>query len=574
MNREKKGWLDYLSIIAVAVALLILVVINICWGRHWIDSDMAAEMIFSKLLAEEGNFIASSDWYYSTEFRVLYTQLIMGPLHRILTDWQTIRVVTNVVFYIWMLASFYFVCKPLRIKTRNIWLCSLALLVPVSEAVMTHLQMGNTYMSHVILCFLTFGLYLRLCDREAFMPCQEVGILCETEKETEPSANALSTKSRIKFYAIIYTILYAVLCVILGVSGVRYLLDLLVPMLLTAVVFVIRSGGFQVFRQEPSGEHFTSLLKTEQMRYFYVSVAGIVFGGIGYLANALYISKIYPFQTYNTTNFIKVHEGVFWDRVQNALGELLQMFGYIENKAFLSLRGVITILAFVMIAVLGFVWIRCIRYSGVQSLALVEPMEQNHRRYTVWFAGINLALHLFVFIFTTSTMVDRYYIPIAIFFLLVLAIFTEWECLAFDRVAVCLILGACLSLAGLKTYYSFVTNDKNEARYEMAEYLVEEGYEFGYASYWNSNIMTELSEGALEMANLWSMETLEDFKWSSKMSSYEPKDGKVFLIAARDELVYLEEQGMLKEQEVIFENEAYVVLHFDSQAEFLAYREK
>ena len=129
-------------------------------------------------------------------------------------------------------------------------------------------------------------------------------------------------------------------------------------------------------------------------------------------------------------------------------------------------------------------------------------------------------------------------------------------------------------MAGLKTYYSFVTNDKNEARYEMAEYLVEEGYEFGYASYWNSNIMTELSEGALEMANLWSMETLEDFKWSSKMSSYEPKDGKVFLIAAGDELVYLEEQGMLKEQEVIFENEAYVVLLFDSQAEFLAYREK
>ena len=560
MNPRKKNWLDYLSVIGIVSAFLMLIVLNICWGSHWINSDMAAEMIFSELLAEEGRLIATPDWYYSTEFRVLYTQLIMVPLHYIFADWQTIRVITNVVFNVLMLASFYFVCKPLRIKTRNIWLCGLALLVPVSEAVMTHLQMGNTYMSHVILCFVTFGLYLRLCDRGAW-------------KSRNSSLRTL-----------VYGVLYAVLCVILGISGVRYLLDLLVPVLLTGFIFVICSGGFQAFRQEPSRENFCSLLKTERMRYFFVGLAGIVFGGIGYLINALHISKIYQFQTYDTTNFIAVHEGVFWDRVQNALGELLQMFGYIENKAFLSLRGVITILAFVMIGVLGFVWVRCMHYSRIAGVragstenkesdrTLTEPAGQNHRRFTVLFAGVNFVLHLFVFVFTTSTMVDRYYIPIAIFFLLVLAIYMEWEGLAFDRVAVCLILGGCLTLAGLKTCYSFITNDKNAERCEMAEFLVEEGYSFGYASYWNSNIMTEVSDGALEMANLWSTETMGDFKWSSKVSSYEPKEGKIFLIAAREELSDLTEWGMLDKQEVIFENEAYVVLHFDSQAEFLAYR--
>lgn len=546
MNKPKKNWLELLSMAALAGACLLLIIVNIFWGNHWIDSDMAAEMIFAKLLSEEGKLIATSDWYYSTEFRVLYTQLIMGPLHRIFSSWHVIRVITNVVFYAFMYASFCYVCRPLGIKKRNVRLCALALFVPVSEAVMTHLQMGNTYMSHVILSFLTFGLFLRLADRDCRVGSRRF-ILC--------------------------SILFAVLCSILGASGVRYLLDLLVPIFITAALFIMRGHGFAAFREEPSKGTFTGMIKCEQARYFYVSMVGMVFGGMGYLVNALYISKLYQFQTYDTTYFIKVHEGVFMDRVQNAVGELLQMFGYIENKAFLSLRGLITMLAFVMIGCLGYIWAKAMRYSEARTLALEEPSVQNQRRFTVLFTGVSMVLHLFVFIFTTSTMVDRYFIPIAIFFLITTAIYMEWEARVFDRVAVCLILGGCLCLAGMKTYFSFVTNDKNASRYEVADFLMEEGYSFGYASYWNSNIMTEISNGELEMANLWSLESLGDFKWSSRVSSYEPKEGKIFLIAANEELYALKEHGMLEKEPIIFTNQDYTVLHFDCQEDFLAYRE-
>ncbi len=552
MGNSKKNRLEIFSIVALAGAFLALIIVNICWGNHWIDSDMAAEMIFSKLLAEEGKLIATPDWYYSTEFRVLYTQLIMGPLHRIFTDWRVIRILTNVVFYVLMTASFFYVCKPLRLKKSSVRLCALALLVPVSEAVMTHLQMGNTYMSHVILSFVTFGLLLRLVDMRWL----------KLEK----------AHFKISLAEALQALAFAVLCVILGISGVRYLLDLLVPMILTALIFMMRGHAFFALREEPDKERFLALFKSEQAPYFLVSLAGMIFGGIGYLINALFISKRYQFQTYDTTNFIVVHEGELMDRIQNTLGELLQMFGYIENKAFLSLRGIITMLAFVMIVTLGYIWGKAMRYSEAQILALEEPAEQNKRRYTVLFSGVSLVLHLFVFIFTTSTMVDRYFIPIAIFFLITLAVYMEWEPRIFDRTVVCLILGGCLCLAGLKTYFSFITHDKNASRYEVAEYLIEEGYTFGYASYWNSNIMTEVSNGQLEMANLWSTETLGDFKWSSKVSSYEPREGKVFLIASKDELMDLEEHGMLDAEEVIFTNEDYTVLHFDSQEEFWEYR--
>lgn len=541
--KSKKPWADLGAIIAVVCSYLILIVLNSFWGNHWLDSDMAAEMIFSKLLAEEGRIIATPNWYYSTEFRVLYTQLLMTPLHYIIENWHVIRVITNAVFYLLMLGSFFFACKPLKLKKRNVWLCSLALFVPVSEAVMTHLQMGNTYMSHVILSFVTFGLFLRLCDKE------------DTSKKK-----------------ILWGALYGALTVVLGLSGVRYLLDLIVPMLLTAIFLWVLGKEFQAFRKETNIGTLRTLVCSRKTEYIKFGVLGLVLAGVGYVINALFVSKVYQFQTYDTTNFIKIQEGVFFDRVQNALGELLQMFGYIENKAFLSLRGIVTIVAFVMIVVLAYVWKKCMTYRKSEEISSAEDQTEEKRSFTVLFAGISLVLHLFVFIFTTSTMVDRYFIPIAIFFLITIAIYMEWEKVKFDRLVVGILLIACLIFAGTKTYYSFVTNDKNETRYEMAEYLVDEGYTFGYASYWNSNIMTELSHGALEMANLWSIDSMGDFKWSSKVSTYNNKEGKVFLIVAKDEINYLASYGMLEKQPVIFENADYTVLHFDSQADFMAYR--
>ncbi len=539
--KSKKKWTDYISLLAVVCSGLILIVVNSLWGTHWLDSDMAAEMIFSKLLSEEGRIFATQNWYYSTEFRVLYTQLIMTPLHYILNKWHLIRVITNVICYLLMLVSFFFAVRPLALKKRNVWLCSLALLIPISEAVMTHLQMGNTYMPHVILSFVTFGLFLRLC----------------APNET--------TKTKMLWAAP-----YFALTVILGISGVRYLLDLIVPMFIAAICFLLGSKEFTAFRKTPTKEQFGGLLRSYRASYVYVGAMGSFGALIGYLLNAVFISKQYQFQTYDTTNFIAIQEGVFFDRVQNALGELLQMFGYIENKAFLSLRGLVTMVAFVVIAILGYVWKKCMTYRKSQVILASDDTKEEYRSFTVLFAGISLVLHLFVFVFTTSTMVDRYFIPIAIFFLIVIAIYMEWETVAFDRVVVGVLLLACLLFAGTKTYYSFITNDKNETRYEMAEYLVEEGYRFGYASYWNSNIMTELSDGELEMANLWSIASMGDFKWSSKASSYDKKDGKVFLIANVNEINELEAYELLEKQPVIFENKDYIVLHFDNQAEFFA----
>ena len=64
----------------LGLVFFFLVFLNLFFHDHWLDSDMAAEMVFSRLLAESGHLFATPEWYYSTEFRVLYTQLVMTPL--------------------------------------------------------------------------------------------------------------------------------------------------------------------------------------------------------------------------------------------------------------------------------------------------------------------------------------------------------------------------------------------------------------------------------------------------------------------------------------------------------------
>ena len=152
--------------ILLGATLLLLLGLNIISQDHWLDSDMAAEMIFSRILSEEHHIFSTTNWYYSTEFRVLYTQLIMGPLFRICSNWHVIRTITNLVFYGLMLASYYYFMKPLKVSRGLTVLSSCLLLLPFSETMMTHMQMGNTYMSHVILVLWFFGMYLRLCSGE------------------------------------------------------------------------------------------------------------------------------------------------------------------------------------------------------------------------------------------------------------------------------------------------------------------------------------------------------------------------------------------------------------------------
>lgn len=512
-------------------AFLLLIALNIFWHDHWLDSDMAAEMMFSKLLTEDGHIFATPNWYYSTEFRFLYTHLVMAPLFYITNNWHVIRAITNVVFYVLMIWSYFFCVKPMKLPKSVVACTSVMLLLPFSETMMTHMQMGNTYLSHVIIVLVFFGMFLRLVDRQELK----------------------------KHQLWIVTILYFILAIICGVSGVRYLLALQCPLVLAAICFLLQSAKFQQFRASMNKENWKIMLQSKSILYLWYSLLGMVGSVIGYGINALWVSKQYVFQTYDSTNFIAVYQGVFLQRVQDTLGSLLMLFGYIPDKGVISLRGIITILAFVMIGIIVYCTVKTFKHCT------------GKKYFTVLFFVVAFVLNTFVFVFTNSTIVPRYYITVWVFALPVLALYFAKEEIAFDRIALGVLLAACLFLSTSKTVLSFISADKNEDKRPVAEFLVENDYEFGYATYWNGNIFTELTDGQVEIANVLEREELQYFTWSTPMKYYEDGyyNGKTFLLLTKEQIAAGVAGARENRGEVVYEDENYVVYAYENVQELI-----
>ena len=525
----REAWRKYRSYVLLAGSFGLLLLLNILAHDHWLDSDMAAEMIFSKQLAEGGHFFATPDWYYSTEFRFLYTHWIMGPLFHILGSWHVIRALTNVVTYALVLAAYVYFMRPFQVKGSLVAASAALLFLPFSETMMTHMVMGNTYLFHVLIVYLFFGLYMRLAGT-------------------------------MKGNRVVRLICYLVLALICGVSGVRYLLALQCPLVLASFVFAMRSAEFQNLRKELREDNWktqwSALARSSSMKYVRYSLLGAVGSVAGYAINVLYVSRQYVFQTYEATNFIAVYQGVLMERLQNALGSLLMLFGYIPDRGVLSLRGLVTLIALVLLTV--FV------YCSVQA----GKAGKGQRLFVTLFLYVSFGLNLFVFLFTTSTMVPRYYLTIFTFVLPVLCFYMEKEERYFDRLAVTILLVFCVGIATGKTVLSYVTVDKNADRRNVAQALEEQGLQFGYATYWNANIITELTDGKVEIANVLDGIRLDAFKWSSPMQYYTDNyaAGRVFLLLSAEELAEAQAAGArtVTEGEITYADGAYTVFVYDS----------
>ena len=115
-NGAKQKRTTYMILLLWAAACFALLVVDwCCWAPNRLDADMASEQLLANLLAQEGG-VMSTNWYYSTELRVLNTQLVMAPLFRLFTSWHTVRVVGSVVLILLYLAAWFWFGRSAKLK--------------------------------------------------------------------------------------------------------------------------------------------------------------------------------------------------------------------------------------------------------------------------------------------------------------------------------------------------------------------------------------------------------------------------------------------------------------------------
>ena len=78
-----------------------------------LSSDDSSEMVLGKLLSTE-NSILSKNWYYSTELRVLNTQLFYALFFKITNNWHTVRVLSYISMYLVILFQIHISALFLR----------------------------------------------------------------------------------------------------------------------------------------------------------------------------------------------------------------------------------------------------------------------------------------------------------------------------------------------------------------------------------------------------------------------------------------------------------------------------
>lgn len=111
-------------------------------------------------------------------------------------------------------------------------------------------------------------------------------------------------------------------------------------------------------------------------------------------------------------------------------------------------------------------------------------------------------------------------------------------------------------------YIDWVPNDLEQI--EVAQWLVDNGYTKGVAEFWDSNIITELSNGKIEMWTVKSLKSPDVYEWLQHKSHAEamPEDGFV-LLKIEDYNVEGFQWGEIVDY-VVYQDDSYIVYQPDS----------
>ena len=507
---KKKNCLYILSVLLLILCLAGTVFFFRARYKNTLTSDEASEMVLGNLLASEGG-ILSKNWYYSTEIRVLNINVLYSLFFRLTNSWHRVRLLTTVTLYLMMVITYYGMSRAYRF--RSFFFLSAALLfIPFSEIYTYILLKGIHYLPFIIFSFLILAFsefYINLNGWRA---------------------NCL--------LAFVFIFSAAV-----GLGGARQLLITYIPLMTAAVILSI-------------GRKRTRDAK-KWLTYAAAAFAGSV---IGFAVNAQVLSKIYSFITWSDLTFIPID----FSRIGSIISGLLFSFGYITGNVFspaLLWNGI------------SMVWVCLTFYAIWFGIKKREQAGEWYFRFAVFLACAYVIFIAF-YIFTDAIYHERYNVPITILSIPLIAMFFDrvnWKRTLSVSLFTAAVLGSAVS--GAIRYAIMWNEDPNEEIRKISAFLVDEGYQNGYSSFWLANIATEFSNGVLDIwsivsdsldtAFLYVDDIDQTYRFLQKVShdTTHPA-GKVFLMFTAGEFVNNTWKDNLYDGKIIYRSPEFVILGY------------
>lgn len=412
-----------------------------------LDSDMSSELVLSQILNSEGN-ILTKNWYYSTELRVVNTQLIFAPLFSFFSSWHQIRIVGTSLLLLLLLLSFLYMCKKLELKDK--YILSLLVIGSTSVPQLLFIVAGTYYIPHVLITFLTLGLYANIFKN----------------KRTSLTIIAL-----------------ILLSFIAGLGGLRQILVLFLPLLVTSIVYMLVTQFDRIKVEKISLHHLST-------KVFVVSLVNISFATIGFLINSKILQNHFKFFRYEAMNF----SSFSFSRLEQVINGWFNVYGYNSNGEIISKSPLVN-------NVLSLSIIFILLFSCYFIFKNRKSYSVQHKFVTLFYIIAVIIISVF-FVFTDILYVDRYLLPVSIVYIPVIGIFlSNLKTPIYKGFLILVIIAQVLFCTRFNFNYA-INNPLMPGCDELAEIaniLKERNSYEGYASFWNANILTELSDGTIEV---------------------------------------------------------------------------
>lgn len=437
-----------------------------------IDSDMASEMLYSKLLVENKSLFLNN-WYYSTAIETLDIPLVFAPLFLLTNNWHTVRIVGIIILDILLYLSFYYVCKQLDIKHIP-WLAFL-ILGSVSNEYFDFVLKGSYYIPYIMVTFIATGLLLDISKN----------------------------KNNIKLTLLI------ILSILAGLNGLRQLVQCFACLFGSSLLLII-------FRQFEKIKEKTINKKEETYILLKYSFISLFFSSIGYLINMFLLSSLYSFKS----DWDLKIEIASISRIKDIIYGWATMFGYETGYIWTIIISIL----FIIILCISIIYL------------LKKYNKDNKVVFIILLFFISTITTFCIFIFTNMNLQIRYFIQVFVNSILIIGLLIDKLSFNKQTLLICIIL--CMSI--ICTSFQFnkdVNNSTNSDLILIKDILIENDSLEGYGSFWNANVMTELSDGKIEVWNFHNYEEDDGVdinnldKWLQKKEHFERKpNGKVFLI--------------------------------------------
>lgn len=521
---DNKNKIIILSVFFFSVLFITFYCIATRTVNH-VDSDLASEILLAKECVLEKTFWPRT-WNYSTEIRLFNTQLVTAPAFLFTKSWNTAKLWTSIFSLIFLFFAVYYVLQQINIKEFWIkyFICILSIL-PFSAISWYVGAWGTYYIPHTIFNLIYVGTFIKL-----------------------------TTSDDIK-HKKYFQILFYVWAFLSGLSSIRYIMIFTFPLALVMIVDKCLQKD-----ENCKINNFSSFwLKTNTIK---LSILGLILSGIGYVFNNILLQPLFQFSQWNTISFCTLGD----ISLRDILHSLLFFFGYQDNIAVLTPSGILNILAYILIV--------CFVLFIVKLLKIKLPESQ---RLLLLFFVSSFLFNTFVYLHTE--LIERYYYPILIMIFPCFAVILSNHNISdLKRYGFGIVLSILIFTSSFATVQHYFTTDENDSLYKVSDFL-QKNYKFGYSSFWNANIISYLTNGNVEVGNLYrTKENGKEFftdeykydKWLTPERYYKSDydNEHIFLLVSQEQLTNNETKTIIQKGKKVYSDEYYIVYDYPSHKAF------